>query len=218
MSKLRLLQHTECCPDKWRFTVPQSGHTVRCFSWDGLLTQIKDYCRDNGFPVPTVEDVEHQLCQILPPGWCAYEDGSAPAWYLDARISLDDVINGTKALGALMAAAIAAAFGGEKPTVSQELAESRASTCARCYMNVNIPGCLPCVGFANIVAEVASGITTPADPFLKACLVCKCANEAQTRVKAEILSNGVPDEMLPKFPEFCWKKIEIEKLRGSATA
>lgn len=207
MSKLRLLQTVETPPDKFRFTFPD-GHTIRNFSYAGWLQGIKDYAGWNDYPVPSVEDIESQLCKLLPAGWCAYADGAPPDFYLNNRIGINDVVNGTKVFGSFVAHGM--------PLVSKAVAEERGKICAGCYANVNIPGCAPCVGLANLVAEVAGSTETSADPLLenKACLYCKCASKANIWVPIEISEAGVSDEVVENMPDYCWKKLSIQQLRS----
>lgn len=209
MSKLRLIQHTECCPDSWRFTFRETGRTIRNFSWSGLVDNCKKYARDNDFAVPSAEEIEDQLCKLLPPGWCVYETGELPQWFLDARITLDDIINGTKVLGSFILEGM--------PLVDKETAASNGKICAGCYANVPAPGCGPCVGLANLVASVAGSTPLESDPQLegRACLYCKCASRANIWVPVEISQRGVSDETLERMPDFCWKKNHITELRSS---
>lgn len=207
MSTLRLLQKTTCCPDKWRYTVRETGRTLRNFAWDGLLYDIRKYVTDNGFAVPTEAEVEDQLCKLLPPGWCQYEDGTPPYFFVNARVTLDDIINGTKVLGTFLLEGM--------PLVSRETAEANGKICAGCYANIQIPGCAPCVGLANIVSDVAGSEPLAADPFLenKSCVYCKCASRANVWVPVEISQRGVSEETLTHMPEWCWKKLKIEELK-----
>jgi hypothetical protein len=211
MSKLRLLQKVECAPDKWRFTFAD-GRTLKCFSWEGLMSQVRDYAKWNEYAVPTEAEVEDQLCRLLPAGWCEFEDGAPPNFYLENRISIYDVVNGTKVLGSFVANGM--------PLVERSVAEERGKICAGCYANVSIPGCAPCVGMANLVAEVAGTTPLSADPLLegKSCLYCKCASRANVWVPVEISERGVSDEVAANMPDFCWKKAAVQKLRTAATA
>jgi hypothetical protein len=211
MSKLRLLDKVTCCPDAWRYTF-SDGRKLRNFSWDGLLGQVKDYAKWNEYPVPTEADVEDQLCRLLPPGWCEFEDGAPPNFFLENRIGIHDVVNGTNVLGSWMKEGM--------PLVEQSVAEERGKICAGCYANVTIPGCAPCVGMANLVAAVAGSTPISADPFLenKSCLYCKCASRANVWVPVEVSERGVSDEVAANMPDFCWKKQAVQQLRSSATA
>lgn len=209
-SRLRLLQHTECPPDEFRYRFTD-GYTVKCFNYDGWLARIAAHRRNNGYVKldDWIAEAEDQLCRILPAGWCEQETGAPPEFYLDARMTLDDVLNGTKVLASFV--------GQGMPLVSRDVAEARGKTCAGCYAAVSIPGCSPCVGLASLVADIAGAEPLTSDPFLenKSCAVCKCSARAQIWLPIELLAKGVPDEMLPKFPEWCWKKKGVEQLRAT---
>lgn len=207
MTRLRLLESNVCPPDKFRFTFREDGYTVRCFAKYSWLAKIRKHAVDNGYVIPTREEAEDQLCRLLPPGWCEYEDGSPPNFYVNSRITIADVMNGTAVLGAFIAAGL--------PLVPKEEAEARGKTCAACYANIQIPGCSPCVGLANLVTEIAGSTALEADAFIenKSCVYCKCASRANCWVPVEISERGVSDEVLEQMPEHCWKKRAISEAR-----
>ncbi len=137
---------------------------------------------------------------------------------MNSRIGGEDILNGTRALLDLVRKVAAfKLFGLESPIVSQEEAEERALICSRCIMNGPIEGCFSCYGLATLIEEVAVGITTPSDHLLKSCLVCKCANKAQTRLKAEVLREHTSEEQLQIFDSLshCWKGKSIRALENS---
>lgn len=202
---LRLIPDSTTPPDKFRFTHPEDGWIDVAMDRKSWFAAIKKHRVDNGYPLPDdwQAQAEDQLCRILPPGWCLQEDGRSPEQFVDTRISLDDVLRGTRVLLSFM-------FHG-MPTVPQAQIESRAKTCASCYMNIAIPGCSPCVGLSNLIADVSGNISTPADPMLRACAICHCSNQAQTRIPIEILAKGVTGEQRALFNtvEHCWKRAEL---------
>lgn len=206
---LKLISRRETPPDKYRYKFKEDGHTVSSFSYDGWLTQIENHRRFNGYEAPTdwVAEAEDQLCRLLPAGWCVQDTGAPPDFYLETRVTMEDVLNGTKVLASFTMQGM--------PLVDREVAEERGKTCAGCYAAIPIPGCSPCVGLASLIADIAGADPLTSDPHLelKSCAVCKCSARAQVWLPAELLSKGVPDEMLPKFPAFCWKRREIEQIR-----
>lgn len=208
---LRVKKTSECPPDGWRFVHPETGYVSRGFDPYGWMEDIKKHRKDNGLPIydDMRERAEDQLCRTLPVGWCHYSDGSLPSDYIDVRVTLADVLNGT----AVFAAAVAQGF----PLVEQSVAEERAATCAACPANVGIQGCRSCVGFAEKIAAVIGARKTRADQFLeqRSCAWCKCSSKAQVWVPIDILAAGVSDELLVKNSlEHCWKKNEILALRA----
>jgi hypothetical protein len=205
---LRLVERSETPPDLFTWKCPHCvAPPIRTFDKDSWYRQIREHYINNEHELPEEwkEQAQARLCERLPPGWCLQENGQPNEKFVDTRISIEDILHGTKVLGTFIASGM--------PTVPQEQIESRAATCATCYFNIPIPGCAPCVGLANLVASIAGNIKTEADPFLKSCAVCRCANEAQTRLPIEILKKGVTPEMMELFPaEFCWKRRELEQL------
>lgn len=209
-------------PDKFQFTCPHCGYKPNGqFALQDLQSLVRQHYIDNDHPIP--DDlrafVEDQVCQLLPPGWAMYGDGTEPDWHVNTRISGEIVVNGTKVLLELARQALAFKwFGGKSPLVSKELASSRALTCSRCHFNATIEGCASCHGVANMVAEIAGSMTTPSDATLRSCILCGCSGLAQTRVSADILNIGTTTTTLDHYPAFCWRKKEIQALTEAASS
>lgn len=205
---MALRQKAETPPDLFRFVFREDGYRVSSFSYDGWLAGIKKHAKDNGYELPEnwVALAEDQLCHLLPPGCCKHEDGRPASARVDARMSMDDVLRGTKVFLAFVKS------GGK--IVEQEEAERRGKICAGCYMRSAIPGCAPCVGLANLVTEINGAKSTKSDAFLesKSCLVCKCAAKANIWIPVETSRVGVTPEMVEVFPEFCWKRQALEAI------
>lgn len=189
-------------PDYYRATMPD-GHIIRDPSRKTWYDRIRKHYETNGYPLPEnwKEMYEDRLCRILPPGFSINESG-IPANHPDVRITIDDLKRGMQVLWNITRS--------PDPLVSQEVAEYRGGVCASCVANIEVPGCKPCIGLANTVLDVKGKKHTKADPFLRACAVCKCSNEAQIWVKKDILYTGLDQEqaarMLELNPE-CWKGI-----------
>jgi len=217
---LRLNKRSDSPPDWFRFTVPETGHVIRSLDVDTWMLEIKNYYRVNSIPVPDNlrEIAEDQVCQLLPPGWCHYSDGGAPADYIDTRLGIDDVLRGTAVVSEIIARRIAAVLSPDwSPFVTQEEAEARAATCAACYVKVPVQGCLSCREFSGAVGAVIGNRKTKSDPQLEfhSCAICKCSAKAHVWVKGEVLGIGMSDEMLASFDKIphCWKAQAIREAR-----
>lgn len=191
-------------PDRYRWTAP-NGAKVEACDRHTFYSKIEKIYQDNSIPMPSDwrEKAEHQACLLFPPGWAKHETGEGFSGCLDTRMSLNDYLHGTRVLAQIALSSDA--------LVDQEVAESRAAKCAACPANIPVQGCLPCVGFANLIMDIKGAKTTPADQFLKTCAVCKCSNEAQVWVKKEILSSstgGHELSVMEQMPD-CWKYQEI---------
>lgn len=219
MSRLRFnIREYESVPDGFRYTHPETGHTDRHIHKEVWLRMIRDHLRRMNLPIPDDIDAiaEDQCCRLLPPGFCVYADGSNPDRYINARIGIDEIVNGTRVLIELTKQAALSALGlAESPLVDQSLAEARAKTCSACYARIHPEGCSSCRNVMELVMSLKGDRKTASDAYLenKACGVCKCAAQAQVWVRADILAKGVTDEHMKMFPEgFCWKRIELEAL------
>jgi hypothetical protein len=204
----RLIDRSTVPPDSFRYFQSETRTTVRAPDYDNLFVEVAKHRKVNNIPLNALweAEVENQLCEQLPPGFCKQEDPLKDRRNTFTRIGWDDVLHGTQAVASWVLS------GGQH--VDQALANSRAAVCAGCYYNVQIGGlCGGCTALQNLVARTTSGRHTSSDPFLKACAVCKCANAVQVHMRIEDLEKGVPDPMLGQFPNFCWKRQEIERTR-----
>lgn len=199
---LRLTNNGVTVPDKFRWTCPVDGVRITGMDVESWYSAIKKHCSDNEHSAPSLAECEHQLCLQLGPGWCSYADGSSPERFVDMRFTLGDFMNGMAVIKQFVVDGM--------PLVPQEEAEARSLTCSRCPMNVPIPGCSPCYKLADLIASLAGKITTKSDQWLRACAICKCSNEAQTRIPLDVLAHGVTGEMREQFNqvglEHCWKR------------
>lgn len=185
-------------PDLFRYFFPEDQFVVTAYDHTSWLAKIKKHAVDNGYPIPSQQQAEDQLCRRLSGEWCI---GGGPHSFVNTRFKLADFIRGTKVL---------ASFVLSGNVVTKEIAEQRALICSRCPLNVRVPGCASCTGMANAVAEAKGKGSTKYDYLLQACGVCKCSNEAQVWVPAENLAKGVTQEMLETYQEVdeageCWK-------------
>lgn len=200
---LRLKAGNPTPPDKYRYKF-SDGHTEHAFSMDEWIDKVKRYAKDNGYPVPTIEEMEDQLCRTLSGEWCTGGDEYS---FVTNRFTFDDFIRGMKTLKD---------FALNGTVVSQEVAEARALVCSRCVLNMDVPGCRSCAGMADAVVSLKGAKHTKVDNLLKACGICKCANEAQVWVDIESLDKSVDADMMERYKrvEECWKKNELLTLRG----
>lgn len=180
------------------------GTQIRSADRTVWFKEIKDHFRRNGYPLPEgwKEYYENQFCSILPPGFCVNAEG-LPANTQDVRIDIEDLKHGMQVLWNITRH--------PDPLVDQKTAAERGAICAACPLNIHVPGCKPCIQLANTILDIKGKGTTPSDPHLRVCAVCKCANSAQVWVKPEVLSQGVTGEQLARMRELnpsCWKAKE----------
>jgi hypothetical protein len=200
---LRLKPSNETPPDKFRFKFGD-GHTVHAFDKPDWIEKTHKYATDNNYQIPTIEEMEDQLCRTLSGEWCSGGDEYS---FVTNRFTFDDFLRGMKTLGEFFV---------KDQVVSQEMAEARALICSRCVLNMSIPGCGSCAGLANAVVAIKGAKTTKHDHLLKSCGICLCANEAQIWLPIESLAKSTTPEMREKYNRVdeCWKKTELERLNG----
>lgn len=199
---LRLKDSNVTPPDKFRYKFPD-GHTIYAFGKEDWRDGVVKYATDNGYPVPTIEEMEHQLCQTLSGEWCTGGDQYS---FVSNRFTLNDFLRGMKTLGEF-------AISGQ--VVSPDIAEARAMVCSRCILNMDVPGCATCTGMANAVVAIKGAKQTKVDHLLKVCGVCRCSNEAKVWLPIESISKSTTPEMLEQYKRVdeCWQKNELLSLK-----
>ncbi len=211
MTRLKLRPTNVTPPDKYFFIVPEDRTKFETFALSDLFLQVKAHYERNDYVLP--EDwkaiIEDQNCQRLSGEWCEFESGEAFMDGVNTRFGIEDIVNGTRVLASFT-------MDGAH-TEPQEVVEERAKTCARCYMNLAVPGCAACYQLLNVVAIVTGNKGTSHDQFLKSCAICHCSNKAQVFVPAEHLAKGVTPEQRRQFDRviFCWKRKALEELEKS---
>ncbi len=209
MSKLHFtFKDSEVPPDNLRFT-HVDGHVSISSDKASWHAKIEKHEKDNGRELsPTwKEDAQDQLCRLLPPGWCEYENGAGPDFFLNTRLDANAFKRGIAVLASIVLS--------PDPLVSPELAESRAKICAACPANTNIEGCQPCMKLSEAIANIKGSGTTSCDGILRQCACCACPSRANVWIKPELLKKGVEEEQMRKLRLFdhCWKWREIDALQ-----
>jgi hypothetical protein len=199
---LRLKESNITPPDKFTFRFPD-GHTITAIGKDEWVEKTKKYAADNGYTIPSIAEMEDQLCRRLSGEWCT---GGDEYTYVTNRFTLDDFIRGMKDLGKFV-------LNGQ--VVSKDVAEARAAVCSRCALNMNIPGCHSCTGMANAIVAIKGAKSTKYDHLLKVCGICKCSNEAKVWLPIESISQSTTPEMLEQYKRVgeCWQKTELLMLQ-----
>lgn len=193
----RLSNRSIVVPDGFRYTVQETGYTVRARDYWSWMKKTRDHYKANEIPIPDDLDarMEDQLCKLLPPEWCARPNDAS---WINTRISWDDFANGMKAFVSL--------FLGGFDFVDQAEAERRAWLCCGCPMNVSLAGCGACRKMATLITGDVAKRTTPYDADLRACAICKCAVQSMVWFPMDALESADTPEHQALYPaEFCWK-------------
>ncbi len=208
MSLLKFTKHNVSPPDKFFFIVPEDRWKIETFAISDLFRQVQEHYERNGYALSEnwKAIIEDQNCQRLSGEWCQYETGEDFMDGVNARFTIDDIVNGTRVLASFT-------LGGMN-VVSREKAEERAKACSRCFMNMAVPGCASCRQLLNVVAEVTGTRGTSEDANLKSCAICHCSLKAMVWIPAENLAAGTTPEQRKQFKRVphCWKIAEIEAL------
>lgn len=206
MNEMRLSGTMLTPPGGYQFKHPISGLHFERHTWSLLRMDVTNHCAANGYPEVSDDEIQQQMCERLGPKlakrFCTGDGVSVEG----VSLKWTDILNGTKVMAGFILAG--------RPLVDRAEAERRAEICSLCSRNV--PYHKPCGGdcpeLEQVVTTIVGSEGTARDLELHACSVCRCSNKAQVWVPIEHLKRGVPDEMLPLFPETCWKKQGILSL------
>lgn len=194
-------------PDGYCWTSPL-GHKERNLHRTSWYAAIDKHYKDNGLPQPDdwKAQAEHQWCLGAPPGFCKHETGEGHSGYFSTRLTAHDYLHGTVVLSQIAAT--------PDPLVSKEVAEARARKCAACPANLQVSGCIPCLGIANFIVAIKGSQTTSSDQYLNTCGICKCSTAAKVWIKPEILSQHADATELAAMRAMpdCWVPTAIENL------
>jgi hypothetical protein len=181
-------------PDGYRYVDPVDGFISHAWDYRTWVEQEVRHLEVNGREVlPELEaDMQEQLCLLLPPGWCSYDDPSRPR----PSIGLDwgDLQNGLTTFAKWIRDGC--------QFVEQAEADRRALICSRCYFNMNVGGCAGC---QKLVTETVLGRSTRYDESLRACGACKCMLRAKVHFPLKTLDTETA-RLQEMYPSHCWLK------------
>jgi hypothetical protein len=181
-------------------------------AWVGPFNSIYDLegevskrCKANGIPTPSTAEIEDQICQRLPPGYCRDASNRATVAPGSMAVSLSDVISGTKALAKWFL----------HGSVSNEEIVRRTYICNECPENRPISGCTGCA--AHSLHQVMNAIVVkhlPSDAVLQSCAVCRCSLPAKVRMRVDDLLPNMPTDQIARLPDKCWLIAPAEAQRN----
>lgn len=202
----QLKSYREVPPDGYRYTFPETGHTIKSWSITAWVDKAREHLEANNLPVPDNLQaiMEDQLCNLLPVTWCEYTDPDRPR--IDTRFSWADVEQGSKTLFEWVKQGL--------PLVSQDEAERRAKICANCYANVRADGCgQSCRELIRAIIGIFVSRQTSVDFRLNACGVCKCVLKNKVHVPLEVIEKYDNPSFQAMFPNFCWLRKDSDNYK-----
>jgi hypothetical protein len=175
-------------PGGWRYEQPETGAVLHGSSWSSLIKEVEKHRVQNGIKTAGLEgDIETFLCSILPPSMCQF---TQPKKTSKKTVGIRDVADFVNAVKDTL-------YNGG--VVEEEKARKRAEICARCPLNVSIPGCYGCKGIANTVMSLLGSKTHGQEGVIKQCGACGCYLDAKV---------WVPYKKQPatinEYPPHCW--------------
>lgn len=187
-------------PGGFRYKDTSTGVTVTGPSYKDWVKAVKAHKTANNIPFTSrlEEEMQEQLCQQLPIGWCV-RDGMPFDSGVVSGLTFDKIMTGTATLGDWLL------NGGKK--VAKDEAQRRANVCGSCPFNQQPQGCSSCNQgkLLGLVNRIVGGEKLQGDDRLHACTLCGCSLKAKVWLEIEVLqrhTGGV------NFPEWCWLKKE----------
>lgn len=195
-----------------RSLVPPGGFRAKCLhcsmwikapTYPDMGLFVADHNRANAHEP---WDWETQLCELLPGGSCAFEDGSIAQGH-DCRMNADGLRAGMEA----MSSVIWSMAVGRDVFVDQGEAEHRAAICAGCPKNVTVEGCGSCSAMTvakAMIGKLKGGRSTTRDGELLSCCVCLCDLSTIVHFKGGYLIKGFTDsqrKITEQLAPHCWK-------------
>jgi hypothetical protein len=190
-----------CPPDGYRYVFPEDGYVSHAWTYVDWVADAQRHCHINKYPWEGMEEkMQQQYCMTLPPGFCDYDDDNRPR--PKANLEWGDVVGGMAVFARWIASGC--------KTAEQKEVDRRALVCSRCYLNVNISGC---VGCQKLVAEVVHNKSSKYDFALRGCAVCQCVLKAKVHFPLQNLLDSEDQSQQEMYPSHCWLKKGGENYR-----
>lgn len=170
-----------------------------------LLSEVNKRERANGIALSTLAQVEHQVCERLPPGYCRDEGERVTTRAGSFATTLSDVISGTRALAKWFL----------HGSVDDSEVVRRTYVCNECPQNLPIRGCQGCAG-APLHALVNAIVVRPlpSDAVLQSCAICHCSLKAKVRMRVDDLLPNMTAAQRAALPDKCWLVAPVEAARN----
>lgn len=195
------LSSREVPPGGMSFKILALSETSPRDAWVGPFNSIYDLAnevhkreRANGLELTPDSEIEDQVCQRCPPGYCRDAHNLPTRHPGGLNMGLSEVIAGTRALMNWF----------KHGSVAVEEIARRTSICNTCPENRPISGCQGCA--ANALHAVMNAIVVrplASDAVLGACAICQCSLKAKVRMRLDDLPPLSPSQR-ERLPEKCW--------------
>lgn len=195
----------------WIINRPDIGMVGNGYRFIVLSQHVQDWRRANGWPIGLdfEQELENALCQEYP-DYCESDDPRAPINPKGRRVSLGDIIGGTRVW-------LKQALSGRQ-VVSAEEANARANVCLNCPMKVPFPG--GCGGHCGELVDWMKDLTGSGKFKLaqedalnqQACFICNCFLQAAAWVPVDVQISVLSEHQKIQFKQMlpnCWKAKAI---------
>lgn len=203
---MQLLSYREVPPGYYRYVPPETGVEITAWDADAWVRKAREHLQANNIPVPIdlQAQMEDQLCQVLPPGWCQFDDPSRPR--VDTRLSWGDVEAASSTFGGWVSEG--------RPLVEQTEAERRAKICANCYLNTRATGCgMSCRALLRTLFGLLTSRKTSVDDRLQSCAACKCLLRLKVHFPLTLIEQHDKRDLQMLLPNWCWLKQDGDNYR-----
>lgn len=185
---------------EWKFTVEQTGVTLKSASAATLQRATLNHFRANDIPLPQgsfKEWFEDAMCRQQGYGDPFCGDAPKKLPKQASSVTWRQLESFTKTMWGLVA-------GGLK-LVDQAEADRRAAICAACPLNQEFGvGCQGCKTFLRRAAEALGSRVTGSDADLKDCLACGCVLKLKVWIPQDTLDKAEAGNT-PEYDPACWR-------------
>lgn len=179
----------------WRYTVPETGVTVRGEFFKDLYQNVRNHYVANGLEAPDKEDVQDGACRETNPGgsWC----GKKPPKPVAGALPHLTLAMAERFIRTVMHVVRSRKF------VSKEEAIRRYEICKKCDLSTSIGGCLGCHGTLKLIEKVM--VNNPLEDIesKRFCGACGCSTRLKTWIRNEDLDRA--EKVRPAYHYSCWR-------------
>lgn len=199
-----VIRDIEKPPGGWRYTVPETGVTIRGDFFEMVWKQLVRHCEANHLPEPDREMVEHAACEETnPPGSRCGERKARPV--ADKPIQVLLLSHVERFLNTVWHAIL------DRKFVDREEAVRRVGVCLGCPLRTTMPGgCTGCYSLVRKAEHILQKngsiqIEEDADGFKRdVCGACGCFIPLKVVLENRTLDKAEGSSR-PAYWEGCWR-------------
>lgn len=197
--KLTITRDVEAAPGGWRYTVPETGLTLKAPYAKGLRKKVFDHMTANGLPIPA--DFEEWINDLI-----CRESGHGAPYCGELKVSerQTPLPPLSWALAVRFVSTILHAIK-DRQFVTREEAERRVAVCMSCPLATSIGGCKGCSTVFRQAEKVMKPLTIETEKGKSHCGACGCYITYKVWIDNPTLDKA-EGRNRPAYWEGCWRR------------